>query len=123
MVLPGDTGSTFSTLHVAVTAVIALAASLALAGWRLPALSWGERVGIAIVVGLSVFLWRLSANFPQLNEDGLPGFSANDWLCPVVTYVCLGVTAALRPSPDPRRWEQTRALLAVVSLAVNVVTI
>ena len=60
---------------------------------------------------------------PQLNADGLPGFSAGDWLAPVITYTALGVYAQLRTPADPRRYAQARALATIASLAVNVVTI
>jgi hypothetical protein len=76
-----------------------------------------------LLSGMSVFLWRVSANMPQLNADGLPGFSANDWLAPVLTYVFLGAYAQLRPPADPRRYGQARALATIASLVVNVVTI
>jgi Co/Zn/Cd efflux system component len=46
---------------------------------------------------------------PQLNRDGLEGFSANDWLAPVIVYVTLSVYAALNPPDDARRFAQVRA--------------
>lgn len=76
-----------------------------------------------ILSAASVLLWRWSANITQLNNDGLPGFSANDWAAPVLTYTLLGVYAGLRPPADPRRYSQARALAFLASLAVNVVTI
>jgi putative ABC transport system ATP-binding protein len=60
---------------------------------------------------------------PQLNDDGLQGSSANDWLAPVVTLVMLGIYAALRPASEPRRYDQARAAPTVVAFAVNVLTI
>ena len=45
---------------------------------------------------------------PQLNDDGLSGFSANDWLAPTVTYVVLGVYGAVRAPTEPRRYQQAR---------------
>jgi hypothetical protein len=80
-------------------------------------------LAVALVTAASVFLWRASANMPQLNEDGLPGFSANDWLAPVLTYVFLGVYATLRPPVEPARFARLWAVLTLVSLVVNVVTI
>ncbi|MFI6951427.1 winged helix-turn-helix domain-containing protein [Streptomyces sp. NPDC050422] len=53
--------------------------ALATAFWRLPEGTWAA---VGLLSGASVFLWRASANMPQLNDDGLPGFSANDWLAP-----------------------------------------
>jgi hypothetical protein len=70
-----------------------------------------------------VLLWRWSANMPHLNDDGLPGFSANDWAAPILVYIFLSLYADLRPPADPRRYNQTRALAFVASLAVNVITI
>jgi hypothetical protein len=77
------------------------------------------------VVGLSVLAWRLAGNVKELNDDPLPPFSPNDWLCPVITYVFLNVYAAFRTSlkKDRNRWEQVRALLTIVSLVVNVLAI
>lgn len=49
---------------------------------------------------------------PQLNDDGLPGFSANDWLSPVITSAFIGVYARLRPPADAVRFNQTWALAA-----------
>lgn len=115
---------TFSSAHIAFTAVITGAIGAALAGWRLT----GEDrlVGSAAVGVLSaaaVFLWRKSANMPQLNNDGLSGFSANDWLAPVLTYVILTIYADLRAPANPRRYSQVRALATMAAFAVNVITI
>jgi hypothetical protein len=60
---------------------------------------------------------------PQLNSDGLPGFSANDWLAPVMTYLFLSAYADLRSPGDPRRYGQIRMIVVAISLVVNVVTI
>jgi hypothetical protein len=75
------------------------------------------------VVGLSILAWRLSGNIPELNDDPIGALSPNDWLCPVVTYVFLGVYGAFRPPPDGVAWDRERALLTIVSLVVNVITI
>ena len=123
MVFPGDTGASFSVLHVTVTAAITAGCGVLISRWRLAPLKAVDTALIALVVGASVFLWRLSANMPQLNDDDLPGFSANDWLCPVITYVFLSTYAAFRPQGDPVRWGQARALLTIASLVINVVTI
>jgi hypothetical protein len=82
-----------------------------------------EAVPVAVISGLAVYLWRVSANMPQLNNDGLPGYSANDWLAPVVVFVALTVYADLRPPADLGRYRKIRALSTVVALAVNVITI
>lgn len=70
-----------------------------------------------------MFAWRLSGNVPELNDDPIGALSPNDWLCPVVTYVVLGIYGALWPPPDRTDWARVRALLTVVSFGVNVVTI
>jgi hypothetical protein len=114
----------FTTAHIgftaAVTGVIVFAVAFLLLGRR-------EAVLEAVVVGLlaaaAVFLWRRSANMPQLNRDGLHGFSANDWLAPVMVYVVLGVYELLSRVRGDRRFGQVRALAFLVALAVNVVTI
>lgn len=51
---------------------------------------------VGVLSGLAVLVWRLSANMPALNDDGLPPFSANDWAAPVLTFVVLSVYADLR---------------------------
>ncbi|MET8541227.1 hypothetical protein ABZW03_11310 [Kitasatospora sp. NPDC004799] len=115
--------STFSHLHILLTTAVTAVLAAAAAFWRLPRGAWSDLAAITLLSGASVFLFRDSANMPQLNNDGLPGFSANDWLAPVLTYVFLGVYAQLRTPADPRRYGQARALATIASLAVNVVTI
>jgi hypothetical protein len=114
---------TFSTPHIGLTAAVTGLISLPLAYWLLRPRSWVEAGAVALVAAVSVFLLRKSANMGPLNDDGLSGFSANDWLAPVVTYVSLGIYAALRPPTDPIRFGRLRALVTAVSLVVNVVTI
>jgi hypothetical protein len=121
--LPGDAEGVFGVLHVVVTALLTALVGALLLRWRLPDASWSERTALGVVAGLSVLAYRLAANMPQLNADGIPGLSANDLLCPAITYVVLSVSAAFRPPPDAHRWAQARALLTVVSFATNVVTI
>lgn len=126
---PADTATlaaavgSFGAAHIAVTAAITGVVALAVAVWRLPRGAWVDIVAVAVLSAGSVFLWRISANMPQLNSDGLPGFSANDWLAPVLTYLFLIVYADLRPPADPRRYGQTRALAVLAALVVNVITI
>ncbi|MFD2415592.1 hypothetical protein [Amycolatopsis pigmentata] len=117
------TAGTFGAGHIALTAAITGVLALAAAAWRLPRKAWLDVVAVGVLAAASVFLWRISANMPQLNSDGLPGFSANDWLAPALTYLFLTTYADLRPPPDPRRDRQTRALAVLASLAVNVITI
>jgi membrane associated rhomboid family serine protease len=114
----------FSTSHIALTAALsgAIAAIIAAALLR------GERrlldtLAIGLLTAGAVFMLRKSANMPQLNNDGLEGFSANDWLAPTVTFVVLGLYGAFRPPAEPRRFEQARAAATVVAFAINVVTI
>jgi uncharacterized membrane protein YiaA len=114
---------TFTTLHIALTAAIVAVLALAVGMWRLPRPAWRQAAIVALLSGAAVFLWRLSANKPQLNDDGLPGFSANDWAAPILTYLTLSAYADLRPPPDRARYRQVRALAFVVALAVNVITI
>jgi hypothetical protein len=78
---------------------------------------------IAATVGLSILVWREVGNTPSLNDDPIPVVSPNDVLSPVLTYVCLGLLAALRASPGGSDWPRLRALLTLLSLVVNIVTI
>ena len=111
----------FSHAHIALTAAITAAITGAVALWRL------RHVPIALVIaalaGLAVYLWRASANMPQLNNDGISGYSANDWLAPIITFVVLSIYADLFPPADPRRFNQVRAGATLAAFAVNVITI
>src|SRR5437763_6747637 len=82
-----------------------------------------DTLAIGILTAAAVSLLRESANMPQLNDDGLSGFSANDWLAPTVTYVVLGVYGAVRAPTEPTRYQQARAAATAIALAVNVLTI
>jgi hypothetical protein len=115
--------SSFSAIHIALTAALTGVLALAAAAWRLPRTAWPDVIAIGVLSAAAVFLWRISANMPQLNSDGLPGFSANDWLAPVMTYIFLSTYADLRSPSDPQRYGQTRTMAVVISLIVNVVTI
>jgi hypothetical protein len=114
----------FSHAHIASTAAITGVICAAIGVWRL---SGKRRVVLGLVVGvlagLAVYFWRASANMPQLNNDGLSGYSANDWLAPVIVFVVLSVYADLIPPADPRRFRQVRAAATIVAFAVNVITI
>jgi hypothetical protein len=121
-----DSPSVFSLWHIALTAAIAFGVSLiTLLTWgkRQPAFVSRDAVIVALVVGISVLMWRLAANVPQLNDDPVPLFSPNDVLCPIVTYVLLGIYAGFRRPVDLARWAHARALLTIISFAVNVITI
>jgi len=114
----------FGTAHIAATAAISGAVPLlgasscsdASVGWLKASRSRSSRRG-------RVFLRRKSANMPQLSNDGLPPFSANDWLAPTLTYVVLGLYASVRPTSNDRRFAQARALAVLGAFIVNVVTI
>lgn len=113
----------FSAGHIlltaAITAVLALAAGL----WRLPRSAWLDALAVGVLAGAAVAVWRLAANMGTLNDDGLPGFSANDLAAPVAVFVAISVYADLRAPEDPRRFAQVRALATLIALAVNVITI
>ncbi len=118
------TASVFATGHIAVTAAIsgliaAIAAALLLRGERRTL----DALAIGLLTAGAVFLLRKSANMPQLNNDGLQPFSANDLLAPTVTFVVLGLYAPFRQLNEPRRFEQACAAATVVAFVINVVTI
>jgi len=117
-------GGVFSTAHIvltaAVTGVVAAVAAVAL-------LRGSSRVWEGLVIGalaaVAVFLWRKSANMPQLNDDGLQGFSANDWLAPVVTFTIISLYRSIRSAGGERRFDQAMASATLAAFVVNVVTI
>ena len=107
-----------------VGAVVSLAILLAHARWsKNPSPPPSEAVLVAVVVGLSILFWRLAGNVDQLNADPIPLVSPNDVLCPVVTYVFLGLYDGLRGAASHPSWPWIRATLTLVSFVVNVVTI
>jgi hypothetical protein len=118
--------SVFSFAHIALTAtlpaVIALLMLVVLRS-RFKLLRLFDCLLVAVVVGISVIVWRSVGNTGALNNDPAPGVSPNDVLCPLVTYLFIGFYAAFRPPLDARRFEQARVLLTLVSFVVNVVTI
>ena len=83
----------------------------------------GSSWPLAVVVGLSILAWRASGNTLTLNEDPIAFVSPNDVLCPVVTYVFVGVYGGFAGISGSPGWSRVRALLTVVSLVVNIVTI
>src|SRR2546426_8459336 len=114
----------FSLAHIAVTAATTGVISAGIGMWRLA----GKRRVVAglivgVLAGFAVYLLRASANMPQLNNDGIQGLSANDWLAPTIVFVVLGVYAEVFPPADLRRFGQVRAAATLVALAVNVITI
>jgi hypothetical protein len=114
---------TFTTVHIVLTAALTAVAALIVGMWRLPRERWLDTIAAAVLAGAAVALWRLSANMPQLNDDGLPSFSANDWAAPAMTYLFLSGYADARPPLDDRRYRQFRILATLGALAVNVITI
>jgi hypothetical protein len=113
----------FSTAHIGLTAAITGVLALGAAYWRLPGGAWLDVLAFALLSGAAVFLWRASANMPQLNADGLPGFSANDWAAPILTFAVLTAYTDLRAPTELGRYSKARALATVAALAVNVITI
>lgn len=85
--------------------------------------SLSEMVIIALVVGVSLLVWRLASNFAPFTEDPIPLVSPSDALCPIVTYVFLGLYATIRQPGDQARFARTRAMLTLVSFIVSVVVI
>jgi hypothetical protein len=118
--------SIFPFAHIALTAAITAGAALlvlvALRA-RFKALPLVDCLLVAVVVGISVLLWRSAGNTGALNNDPIPGVSPNDVLCPLVSYLFIGFYAAFRRPADAMRFEQARVLLTLVSFVVNVVTI
>jgi hypothetical protein len=118
--------SVFPFAHIALTAAItagiALLMLIALRS-RFKGLPLVDCLLIAIVVGISVIVWRSAGNTGALNNDPIPPVSPNDGLCPLVTYLFVGFYAAFRHPVDAIRFEQARVLLTLVSFVVNVVTI
>jgi hypothetical protein len=115
---------TFTHSDIALTALITGLASAGVGIWRLTGrarLLGGIVTGV--ISGLAVYLWRASANMPQLNADGLPGLSANDWLAPILVFVTLSVFAGLVVVRPSDRYGQVRAAATVLAFAVNVITI
>lgn len=118
------TSAGFASAHIAVTALISGAIADAAAAWRIT----GRHrvitvVAVTVITTAAVYLWRSSANMAQLNDDGLPGFSANDWLAPAITFIALTLFKDLHPPADVRRYNQVRAISTIAAFAVNVITI
>jgi hypothetical protein len=123
MTTPLASNPVFSNMHIQGTPATTAVLTAVAAAWQRGRETWLDVTGLALTAGASVFLYRASANMPQLNADGLPMFSANGWLAPVLTYVFVSLYGAARPPADTRRFQQTRALAVLASLAVNVLTI
>jgi hypothetical protein len=117
----------FSLTQVAIStivgAIVAYVMVVAYARWVKVEIPTADALLLAVTVGVSILLWREAGNTQLLNDDPIPVVSPNDVLSPVVTYVCLGMLAAFRTSIDGPHWPRLRALLTLVSLVVNIVTI
>jgi hypothetical protein len=116
----------FPLWHIALTAAITVVLTLVVTWWarrKMKALSVVDLVLIALVAGGSVLLWRAAGNVPALNNDPIPAVSPNDVLCPLVTYLLMGMYSAFRPQVTPGDFERLRVWIAVISLLVNIITI
>ena len=117
----------FSHTQIAISAVVGLVASaivvVAYARWTRKPVSLTDTLLISVTVGVSILLWREAGNTTALNDDPIPVVSPNDVLSPVLTYVSLGLLAAFRSSVRTSQWPRLRAVLTLLSLVVNIVTI
>src|SRR5947208_13142563 len=112
---------TFSTLHIAATAMLTAIASLPVAWVMLHRRR--EAAAVTVLAGLATFGWRLVANVDALNADGINWVSTNDVLAGLVAYLILGMYAALSPPADLARFEKVRVAIAAITIAVNVIAI
>ncbi len=118
--------SVFPFAHIALTAAITAGIALlvlVILRTRFTVYSLFDCLLVAVVVGLSVIVWRSAGNTGALNNDPIPPVSPNDVLCPLVTYLFIGFYAAFRRPADAVRFEQARVLLTLLSFVINVVTI
>jgi len=122
IVAAADSGK-FSISQITFTTVVVGMISFPLALWLLRPRSWIIAAVVTLVAMAATFGWRLCAKMPDLNNDGVPGYSANDLAAPMFTWVLLGVVAAIQHPTDAIRYGRVRAVLAAVALAVNVITI
>jgi hypothetical protein len=116
----------FPLWWIALTALTASGLSaivLLIADLHFKAVTALEVVLFTLVVGGSVFAGRLVCNIPMLNNDPVSGFSPNDLICPMFTFVMLEVFIGFKDLEQPTFWVRIRALLVLVSFVVNVVTI
>ena len=123
MIVAAVDSGRFSTAQIGLTAAVTGLISLPLALWLLRPRSFRLAALVTAVAMVATFGWRLCANMPQLNKDGISGYSANDWLAPIIVFVMLSIYADLLPPADPRRFRQVRAAATIVAFAVNVITI
>lgn len=113
--------------QIAISAVVGLVASaivvVAYARLTRVPISLTDTLLISLTVGVSILVWREAGNTSALNDDPIPVVSPNDVLSPVLTYVCLGLLAAFRRSVHTDEWPRLRAVLTLLTLVVNIVTI
>src|SRR6266852_7168708 len=110
--------SVFPFAHIALTAAITAVVALlmlVILRPRFKMLSLVDCLLVAVVVGISVIVWRSAGNTGALNNDPIPLVSPNDVLCPLVTYLFVGFYAAFRHPTNAMRFEQARVLLTLVS--------
>ena len=116
---------TFGAAHILLTAGIT--AVLTLVAVVLLKVRGGVDLAVLSVLAFTAtWLLRTAANMPQLNDDGLPGYSANDCLAPlapVVTWVLVAVYLDLRGAAPGVALRRARAAAALLAFAVNVITI
>ena len=113
----------FPAWHLALTALVASAVGLAVLRWRIREINAREALGMAVVVGVSVLVWRAACNVGVLNDDPIPPISPNDVLAPMATYMLLGVYGAFRHVSTLSGWSRSVGWLVVVSFVTNVVVI
>jgi hypothetical protein len=120
----GATSDVFTHAQIAFTAACTAVIAFGVGVWRFQGKRrWLDAATVAVLVAGAVYLWRASANLPQLNNDGLPGYSANDWLAPAITFITLSVYADIFPPIDRGRFAQVRAAATIAAFAINVITI
>jgi len=115
------TSEVFTSTHILVVAAVSGLLGGAVTWW------WTGRRTDGLAVLLLAFagttLWRTSANLPQLNSDGLPGFSANDWAAPILTFVILRCYALTRPGVLGTPFAQATVFATALAVGVNVIGI
>jgi len=114
----------FSTVHIAITAgITALICSGGVALLQRHSLNGIDSVIVGLAAGIGILLWRLGANTVGLNTDPIPGVSPADVLCAPMAYVAVGIAAGLRGTGKSERFAFYQSLVALVALAVNIITI
>src|SRR5258708_39353147 len=97
--------SVFPLAHIALTAAITAGIALlvlVVLRARFKALPLVDCLLVAVVVGLSVMVWRSAGNTGALNNDPIPRVSPNDVRCPLGTDTFLALYTARRQSSEFR---------------------